>query len=279
MPLYVPSDEVTEIHVGSTELSKYYVGSNEIWSSVPPPPPYIPYTPANAVNQGSLPSGVVTPSAITYDGTQFLIEDADNLAFWILANASNPGSAILNDFTEGHGGYALAYDGTQFISLGLVGSDFRLYTFADIEDSEEDQGNLPSGLSNPTGMTWDSINSQLVFVDKTDDDLWTLARNNNGSYTPANVRRQGAFPGALRRPEGITHDGIRLVIADRQGREIWTLDDATSPGDAVNRGQLPGGLTGINGMTWDSDNSRLVMIDEAGNEIWTLARNAEMEMP
>ena len=275
MPLYVPSDEVTEIHVGSTELSKYYVGSNEIWSSVPP---YVPYTPANAVNRGNFPSGggndsVTDPQSITYDGTQFIFIDAENGAVWTLANVASPGSAVRQGFLFAI--LAMTWDGMQIVVIVDFDTHAEIITIADVTRPNVDvsYGQLPIGLASSSGMAWDPIGMQLVIVDKADDDLWTLARNADGTYTPGNARREGALPSGLQRPEGITYDGIRFVIVDHQGREIWTLDDVTSPGTAVSQGQLPNGLRGPRGITWDSANSQLVIVDTQGDELFTLARN------
>ena len=41
----------------------------------------------------------------------------------------------------------------------------------------------------PTGMTWDG--QQLVIVDTGGDEIWTLARNADGSYTPGNAALSG----------------------------------------------------------------------------------------
>ena len=59
-------------------------------------------------------------------------------------------------------------------------------------------GLLPSGLELPAGVTWDE--TQLVIADTQGDELWTLSRNANGSYTPANAVNQGTFTNRVRRP-------------------------------------------------------------------------------
>ena len=52
-------------------------------------------------------------------------------------------------------------------------------------------------------MTWDD--QQLVIVDSVGDEIWTLARNVDGTYTPANaVNQQGDLPSGLTTPTGIT---------------------------------------------------------------------------
>ena len=62
------------------------------------------------------------------------------------------------------------------------------YTPADAED----EGSLPDGVI-PVGLTWDG--QQLVIVDQvTVRQLWTLARNSDGTYTPANAVDQGDLP-------------------------------------------------------------------------------------
>ena len=44
-------------------------------------------------------------------------------------------------------------------------------------------------------MTWDGL--QLVIVDNTGDDIWTLARNADGTYTPGNAVLSGELPSDL----------------------------------------------------------------------------------
>ena len=96
------------------------------------------------------------------------------------------------------------------------------------------QGDLPSGLSSPRGMTWDG--QQLVIADASGDEIWTLARNANGSYTPGNVALSGDLPSGLSSPSSMTWDGQQLVIADASGDEIWTLarnaNGTYTPGNA-----------------------------------------------
>ena len=138
-----------------------------------------------------------------------------------------------------------------------------------------ESGDLPSGPSAPLGITWDG--QQLVIVDNTGDEIWTLARNADGTYTPGNASESGDLPSGLSVPLGITWDGQQLVIVDNSGDEIWTLarnaDGTYTPGNASESGDLPSRLSVPNGITWDGQ--QLVIVDDSGDEIWTLARNAD----
>ena len=135
-------------------------------------------------------------------------------------------------------------------------------------------GDLPSGLTQPQGVTWDG--QQLVIVDAGGFEIWTMARNADGTYTPGNATESGDLPGGLI-SQGVTWDGQQLVIVDLLGDEIWTLarnaDGTYTPGNATESGDLPNGLTQPQGVTWDGQ--QLVIVDDGGDEIWTLARNAD----
>ena len=134
---------------------------------------------------------------------------------------------------------------------------------------------LPSGLTFPTAMTWDG--QQLVIADDTGDELWTLARNGDGSYTPGNASLQGDLPSGVSSPFAMTWDGQQLVIADTADDELWTLarngDGTYTPGNASLQGDLPSGVSSPFAMTWDGQ--QLVIADNAGDELWTLARNGD----
>ena len=197
------------------------------------------YTTGNASLQGDLPSGITIPTGMTWDGQQLVIVDDTGDELWTLARNAD------GTYTPGNA------------SL---------------------QGDLPSGLAIPTGMTWDG--QQLVIVDDNtgdDDDIWTLARNGDGTYTPGNATLQGDLPSGITRPYGLTWDGQQLVIADTFSDDIWTLarngDGSYTPGNATLQGDLPSGLTSPFAMTWDGQ--QLVIADTAGDELWTLARNGD----
>ena len=51
------------------------------------------WTPANAVNRGSLPSGLSSPTGIAYDGTQLVIVDEAGDDLWTLPDVTSPGDA------------------------------------------------------------------------------------------------------------------------------------------------------------------------------------------
>ena len=138
------------------------------------------------------------------------------------------------------------------------------------------QGTLPSGLPSPAGMTWDG--QQLVIQNIAGDEIWTLARNANGTYTPGNASLQGTLPASLDAPQSLAWDGQQLVIGLDTGDEIWTLarnaDDSYTPlnaslqGDPACQPAPP-----HTGLAWDGQ--QLVIADSAGDETWTLARNAD----
>ena len=136
------------------------------------------------------------------------------------------------------------------------------------------QGALHSGLTVPSGITWDG--QQLVIANRGGDELWTLAQNADGTYTPGNAALQGVLPNGIGDPLGITWDGQQLVIADITGEELWTLarnaNGTYTPANASLQGALPSGLTIPQGITWDGQ--QLVIADDSGDELWTLARNA-----
>ena len=125
-------------------------------------------------------------------------------------------------------------------------------------------GDLPSGLTTgPLGMTWDG--QQLVIVDSTGDEIWTLARNGDETYTPGNAAVVWRFlPSGLSTPTGMTWDGQQLVIVDDTGDEIWTLarngDETYTPGNATRSGDsCPLAFPLQLGVTWDGQ--QLVIAD------------------
>ena len=113
------------------------------------------------------------------------------------------------------------------------------------------------------------------------DEVWTLARNADGTYTPGErLQSRSSLPAGLALVRtGGTWDGQQLVILDLNGDEVWTLarnaDGTYTPGERLqSRSSLPAGLTLVlAGGTWDGQ--QLVILDLNGDEVWTLARNAD----
>ena len=167
------------------------------------------YTPANAVNQGNLPSDLLAASGLTWDGVQLIMAGLGPL-YTLARNGDNsytPANAV--DQGDLPGGITLpvglAWDGQQLVIVDFIGRD--MYTLArnanntyTPANAAAQSGQLPVALN---GVTWDG--TQLVLVDNTT--LYTLARNANGTYTPSSAVSQGALPAGFTMGSGITWDG------------------------------------------------------------------------
>ena len=72
-------------------------------------------------------------------------------------------------------------------------------------------------------------------------EVWTLARNADGTYTPGNAVNQGTLP--RRSPtRGATWDGLQLVILDERRRGLDAGAERrrdVHAGNAVNQGSFP----------------------------------------
>ena len=197
-----------------------------------------------------------------------------------MAFTYTPANATLSGALSGITSPAsMTWDGQQLVIGG-----FTLWTLARNADGTYTPANaarqgtqpLPSGLGTSSGITWDG--QQLVMVDTAGSDIWTLARNADGTYTPANAALSGSPPSGLANPNGMTWDGQQLVISDVSGLDIWTLarntDGTYTPANAALQGILPpSGVANPEGMTWDGQ--QLVIGDVTTDEIWTLARNTD----
>ena len=110
-------------------------------------------------------------------------------------------------------------------------------------------GDLPSNLRPASNLGLPGTASSLSSSTPAGDEIWTLARNADGTYTPGNAVQPGSFlPSVLTAvQQGMTWDGQQLVIVDNlNGDEIWTLarnaDGTYTPGNAANcQGDLPSG--------------------------------------
>ena len=242
------------------------------------------YTPANASLQGTFPFTLRTPNGVTWDGLQLVIVDTDVRELWTLARNPDgtytPGNASLQGIFPGTLTLptGVTWDGQQLVIADTTGSE--LWTLARNADGSYTPGNavnqgaFGSSLGSPVGMTWDG--QQLVISDPgiNADELWTLARNADGSYTPGNAVSQDFFT-INSAPSGLGWDGEQLLIVDQVADTLSTLarngNGSYTPGNVVNQGSLPGGIEEALGVTWDG--LQLVIVDNTGNELWTLPQD------
>ena len=228
-------------------------------------PTIVVWSPGNAVNRGSFPSGLASPQGVTWDGTQLIVVDLSGDELWTVADVTQPGNAVnRGSFPSGLAGpQGVTWDGTQLIVVDNTSDE--LWTVADVTQpgNAVNRGSFPSGLTSPQGVTWDG--TQLIVVDNTGDELWTVA----DVTQPGNAVNRGSFPSGLAGLGGVTWDGTQLIVVDNSGDELWTVADVTQPGNAVNRGSFPSGLATPAGVTWDG--TQLIVVDLSGFELWTLA--------
>ena len=96
------------------------------------------------------------------------------------------------------------------------------------------QGNFPSGLPAPRGIT--SHGGAVYVVDAgVVDELWRCA----DPTSPGTCVSQGNFPAGLAEPRGITSHGGAVYVVDVIPAELWRCTDPTSPGSCTQPGQLP----------------------------------------
>ena len=137
----------------------------------------------------------------------------------------------------------LLWDGLQLVCIGPFGAFFTIprntdYTYdADVNTQAADSLPTASG-SEWQAADWDG--RQLVLLrddnNETSWSIWTLARNNDGSYSPANAVNAGDLPRSDY--EDITWNGTELVLI----RDVSTIETLTpdsggtyTPADAVVR--------------------------------------------
>ena len=141
------------------------------------------------------------------------------------------------------------------------------------------QGDLSSGLGSPEGITWDG--EQLVITDDAGRELWTLQRNNNGTYTPMNATRQGTqFGISLRYARGLAWDGNYVLVVEDEpsgSDSLWRLsrnsDGTYTPTDINFAITFPGGIQSPLGTTWDGE--QLVIVDFSSRSLFTLQRRSD----
>ena len=191
------------------------------------------YTPANAVLQGNWPAALGAPRGITWDGLQLVILDQANRKLFTLARNADgsytPANAV-DQVSLNPGPFSplgITWDGLQLV-ISDSNND-RLWTLARNADGSYtaanavDQGSLPSGVGTGFGITWDSGQLVILEIVVGIDTLWTLARNTDGSYTPANASNQGTLPSGVGAAHGASWDGFKLALVDDL-RQLWTLE-------------------------------------------------------
>ena len=153
---------------------------------------------------GDLPSGLTRASGTTsHNGNLYVIDNDDNELWQI--NPANPSSTT-----------------SPYGEVGGTGN-----------------GSLPSGLTEPQGMT--SHNGNLYIVDQDDDELYRINPANPDDTSGA-FGLVGSLPSGLTSSYGMTSHNGNLYVSDTAGNELWQINPAnpsstTSPyGD---QGALP----------------------------------------
>ena len=99
----------------------------------------------------------------------------------------------------------------------------------------------------------------------------------DGSYTPANAVEQGTLPTAFGSGgQGLSWDGLSLVIVGGAGDTLWVLDrnanGTYSPATATNAGSFPSGIPQPLAVAWDGQ--LLAILDSTiVDELWALIPN------
>ena len=239
------------------------------------------YTPTNVANQGTLPSGLDNATGIAWDEMQLVITQEEPLSkIWTLSRNADGGYTPANASEETAGFYirniqdrepgGVTWDGQQLVSVfrgGWIGTMPRdangRYTANDVTS----HGTLSVG-GRPGGITWDD--TQLVIVGG--NHLYRLARNADGTYTPANDSAEGDFPSGLSLAQGLAWDQLQLVVVDDTGDEMYTLrrdgDGGYTPANAALEGVFPSTLGTPRGVTWDG--MQTVILDPATRRLYTL---------
>ena len=195
------------------------------------------YTPSTAVLQGSLPATLTSPQGLSWDGQQLVVTDTTDAEIWTLARNAD------ESYTPGNAVL---------------------------------QGDLAADLTFPSGVSWDGQQLVIAHLGGSVDprEIWTLARNADGSYTPGNAVKQGDLPTGLATAANLAWDGQQLVIADSTADNIWTLarnaDGSYTPGNAVEQGDLPSGLTEPRGLAWDGQ--QLVIVENQPLQLGQVAQ-------
>ena len=178
------------------------------------------YTPSNVSSQGTLTTGI---DGVAWDGHQLVLVNNLSLAYTLARNNDNtytPGNlstAVFFPSAVVDGTQGLCWDGTQLVFVNSTNRDLHTvernadntYSFGD-SSKVTDHGTLPVGISVPSSIVWDD--TQLVIIGRGDREVFTLARNLDGTYTPADAASSGTLPAAASTPRGLAWDGTRLVI-------------------------------------------------------------------
>ena len=246
------------------------------------------YTPANAVNHGALFFGAIPVlSGLTWDGQQLVILDRGREILRALSRNANGTYTPANQMEQGayrsniNDPNGIAWDGQQLCIVHRAGTTtaYRVSLLnRNINGtySPDINGNYNTptviGVANPVGITWDG--QQLVILEGQgpDRNLYTLPRNNDGSYTGSNLVDHGVLPATMINPQGLAWDGLGLVFSEVTNDEIWTLErnanGTYTPANASNEGTLPSGLGAGLGVTWDG--LQLALVNTSAQDLWTL---------
>ena len=235
------------------------------------------YTPANATNQGDLPSGV-NPTAMAWDGMQLVIGDNANDRLYTLARNADGSYTPANAASQGtiYNIDGLTWDGDKLVMIYTpLGTGIeRIASLVREADGSYDISNFvnygPLAHGTWRGCTWDG--QALIMPEFFNNDrLYLLTRNSDGTYTPGSVVDQGDLASHISSPSSITWDGLRLVIGDEAGDELSLLDrnsnDSYTPANAASEGNLPSVIT-QKAMAWDG--MQLVIGDSNNDRIYTL---------
>ena len=131
-----------------------------------------------------------------------------------------------------------------------------------LESSTAALRDLPSGFTNPRGMT--VFNGRLLVVDTATRELHEI--DPDGADTEGTLLR--VMPTGLTSPQGMTVFEGRLLIADTTGDELWEIDPDGADGEGLAIRNLPSGVTSPTGMT--VFNGRLFIADSDGDELWEI---------
>ena len=224
-----------------------------------------PTAPGSAVNEGSFPSGLTTPSGITsHDGALYVV-DASGSELWRVDDPTAPGAAVEEgNFPSGLGIPAgiTSHDGALYV-VDSVDADLWRIDDPTAPGSAVLEGDFPSGLTAPQGIT--SHDGALYVVDNAGDELWLV----DDPTAPGSAVNEGSFPSGLTIPQGITsHDGALYVVESEPSFDsLFRIDDPTDPGAAVLQGAFPSGLTDPRGIVSLGESPCMIRLARGGTEI------------
>ena len=222
-----------------------------------------PTDPGSAVDEGTFPSGLTSPTGITsHDGALYVVDSTgDDL--WRIDDPTAPGSAVREGAFPSGIGFPTGIT-SQGGSLYVVDvTDDGLWRIDDptAPGAAVREGAFPSGLASPTGIT--SQGGALYVVDNAGDELWRI----DDPTSPGSAVLEGDFPSGLDFSQGITsHDGA-LYVVDSTGDDLWRIDDPTDPGAAVEEGAFPSSLATPSGIVSLGDSPCMIRLARGTTEI------------